>query len=72
MSKEAGPMITRPLVDVMEVCDVCGYDGGFHMLLERIKDGPPNDVHVRLKCPSCHQVYDVALMVSTIPEEGGS
>jgi len=47
------------LEDRFEVCDACGYEGGFHVIFERTPGAAPNQVHVRLKCPNCAQVFDL-------------
>jgi hypothetical protein len=54
------------LVDRFEVCDVCGYEGGFHIILERMDPEGVNNVRFRLKCPSCAQVFDLDLFCTTI------
>jgi hypothetical protein len=52
------------LENKLEVCDVCGYTGGFHVILERTPECGPDEVRVRLKCPSCAQVFDLKLFMS--------
>ena len=44
-----------------EVCPDCGYEGGFHILLEKVTTSGSENVKIRLKCPSCSKVYDFNL-----------
>jgi len=50
--------------DRFEVCNVCGYTGGFHVIFERTPDCGPNEVRVRLKCPGCAQVFELNLCMT--------
>jgi hypothetical protein len=52
------------LENKFEVCDACGYTGGFHVIFERTSECEANEVRVRLKCPSCAQVFDLNLYMT--------
>ena len=53
------PSQTTQVENTLEVCPSCGYDGGFHVLLERRDDVPKTDVRLHLKCPGCRATLDV-------------
>ena len=53
------------VTSVFEVCETCGYTGGFHLLVERLNS--EGKVKLRLKCPNCGQVYDVGLAATVEP-----
>ncbi|HUU74886.1 MAG TPA: hypothetical protein VMW63_02225 [Methanoregulaceae archaeon] len=40
------------------ICQVCGYDRGFHTSLIRISSGHPHFRHIMI-CPECGTRYDV-------------
>jgi hypothetical protein len=52
---------SRPtrIAGAWEVCSECGYEGGFHVLLERRSDVPDANLRLHLKCPGCRTTYDV-------------
>ena len=67
--QENKPEIRKRLIDRYEVCESCGYDKGFHILVAKLAtQQPPRNVKMRLKCPNCGQTYDLGLRVSTAGE----
>ena len=40
-------------------CPECGYEGGFHVVMERREDVPDTDMRVHLRCPGCSVTYDI-------------
>ena len=53
------PTVRQPVEDSLEVCPECGYDGGFHVLLERCSAVAGSNLRLYLKCPNCRTAYDV-------------
>ncbi len=53
------PSRSTDLDESFEVCPECGYDGGFHVLLQRHADVGDAGLRIHLKCPSCRTTYDV-------------
>ena len=47
------------VTDSLEVCPKCGYDGGFHVLLQRINNTRSTNLELYLKCPECKAAYRV-------------
>ena len=43
----------------LEVCPECGYEGGFHVLIQRRDDVPDANIRLHLKCPGCGATYDL-------------
>ncbi len=49
--------ISKKIMTPFSECEHCGYKNGFHVVLEPIKFS--EQVHVKLKCPNCSQIYDI-------------
>jgi transposase-like protein len=41
-----------------ETCPACGYSGGFHSIF---RQDTGSDISWLLRCPSCHETYDIGL-----------
>jgi hypothetical protein len=59
--KMSGKVKKKDIAGKFEHCESCDYTGSFHVFIERIATKGANNAKVRLKCPSCEQVYDVNL-----------
>jgi len=54
------PSQDQPVEDSFEKCVECGYEGGFHCLLQRIdEDEQERNMELYLKCPNCATTYRV-------------
>ena len=54
------PARTQEIDDSFEVCSECGYEGGFHCLLQRLVErGGGRNLELYLKCPNCATTYRV-------------
>jgi len=51
------------------VCPECGYERGFHLVLERT--GRPNEAKLLLICPNCGVGFDLGL-TGRITKDGPS
>jgi len=51
----------------LEKCSECGYALGFHVSLERVKQG----LRLILRCPHCGTAYDPGLVLQTARTERG-
>ncbi len=56
-----GKVKKKAVVGTFEHCESCDYKGSFHVFIERIGAKNVNNAKIRLKCPSCEQVYDANL-----------
>jgi hypothetical protein len=59
------PKISKLDFDILDICETCNYDGGFHVLLQRLRKNPPANVLISFKCPNCGQIYELGLAIST-------
>lgn len=47
--------------DTFRTCPICGYNDGFHTMLQR--DKAEDLVRWLFICPSCHEIFDIGQTV---------
>ena len=52
---------TIVLEDEFRTCPMCGYQDGFHTMLQR--DKISDSVRWLFICPSCHEIFDIGQTV---------
>ncbi|MBN1902257.1 hypothetical protein JW926_13110 [Candidatus Sumerlaeota bacterium] len=57
------PEIDKNITVTFNKCEKCGYEKGFHIMLDPVKF--TDRLAVKLVCPECMQVYHVGFTIKT-------